>query len=229
MNAHRRARGRRAASRRIAAVRTRRRGQGERARGEHVDGGELGRRAASATGEQPTRTRGPGGGVTPLMYHPRARVWGATNVSIQGPGHRNGAPHASRRLPRRHSRDATSLAASMAPGASPNLYHRTEFTNTPETCACILREGWCAGTPKTCDTFGRGAFNSFTTVLAIRRGHLDCLKYAIENGCEWHRTALHMRMWSQGHYGCVTYAMESQVCVDDDVSRIDSPVLARSE
>jgi hypothetical protein len=105
----------------------------------------------------------------------------------------------------------------MAPGASPNLYHRTEFTNTPETCACILREGWCAGTPKTCDTFGRGAFNSFTTVLAIRRGHLDCLKYAIENGCEWHRTALHMRMWSQGHYGCVTYAMESQVCVDDDV------------
>ena len=86
MNAHRRALGRRAASRRIAAVRTRRRGQGERARGEHVDGGELGRRAASATGERPTRTRGPGGGVTPLMYHPRARVWGATNVSIQGPG-----------------------------------------------------------------------------------------------------------------------------------------------
>jgi len=98
-----------------------------------------------------------------------------------------------------------------------NLNHRNAFTNFSATCACILREGWCAGAPRKTGNFGRGKFNAFTTVLAIRRGHLNCLKHAIENGCEWHPTALHVDGWAEGTFKCVRFALEKKIRVEHSV------------
>jgi len=106
-----------------------------------------------------------------------------------------------------------------------SINHRSSFNAHPETCACILREAWVnvgrrregERTPHRAEDFGRGKFNAFTTVLAIRRGHLNCLKYAIENGCAWHRTALHVEGWNAGHYECVKYALDNKVHVDSEV------------
>lgn len=67
---------------------------------------------------------------------------------------------------------------------------------------------------------GRGAFCDFTTVLAMRRGHLRCLKYAVERGCSFHRATLWERAESPGQLECLKYALGCGVKVDREALTI---------
>lgn len=102
------------------------------------------------------------------------------------------------------------------------LTHR-QTTGHPETCSCILREAW-----PTVDEWpagqmlshGSGAFCDFTTVLAMRRGHLECLKYAVERGCSFHRATLWERAETHGQMECLKYALGCGVKVDKEALHI---------
>jgi len=51
-------------------------------------------------------------------------------------------------------------------------------------------------------------WDDFTTLYAGKNGHLDCLKYAHENGCPWYgSTTLHIAC--RGHLDCLKYAHEN--------------------
>ena len=97
--------------------------------------------------------------------------------------------------------------------------HRSTFTGSPETCACILREAW----PDQNDwpkgqtlNAGQGRFCDFTTVLATRRGHLTCLKYAVENGCTMHHALTRETMDTSAQIECLKYALSLGLSVDVD-------------
>merc|ERR1712216_521433 len=95
--------------------------------------------------------------------------------------------------------------------------HRAHVTGDPETCACILRESWpdAAAWPRGQTlSFGSGAFCDFTTLLATRRGHIRCLKYAVENGCALHPNLLREDTGVQME--CFKYALELGLEVDYD-------------
>jgi hypothetical protein len=67
--------------------------------------------------------------------------------------------------------------------------------------------------------YGNGAFCDFTTVLAMRRGHLNCLKYAVENGCSFHRATLWESAATPGQMECLKYALGCEVKVDREALR----------
>jgi len=67
--------------------------------------------------------------------------------------------------------------------------------------------------------YGSGAFCDFTTVLAMRRGHLNCLKYAVERGCSFHRATLWERAETHGQIECLKYALGCGVKVDAEALR----------
>ena len=95
--------------------------------------------------------------------------------------------------------------------------HRAHVTGDPETCACILRESWpddAAWPSGQTLSFGSGAFCDFTTLLATRRGHIRCLKYAVENGCALHPNLLREDTGVQME--CFKYALELGLEVDYD-------------
>jgi len=87
---------------------------------------------------------------------------------------------------------------------------RTEFTGDPKTCACIAREMWPrAGRILNGDVdAGSGAWCDVTTLFAMRFGHLECLTYAVENGCEFHRGILSERIRTPAQLECAQYALE---------------------
>ena len=104
-----------------------------------------------------------------------------------------------------------------------NCAHRSQNTGDPETCSCVLREAWptdwaewpsCASI-----AYGNGAFCDFTTVLAMRRGHLNCLKYAVESGCSFHRATLWESAETPGQLECLKYALGCEVKVDREALR----------
>ena len=55
-----------------------------------------------------------------------------------------------------------------------------------------------------------------TTLCAAKNGHLDCLKYAHENGCPWDRITIGMAS-ENGHLDCIKYAHENG-CPWDDIT-----------
>ena len=97
--------------------------------------------------------------------------------------------------------------------------HRAHVTGDPATCACILREAWPdedAWPAGQTLHFGNGAFCDFTTLLATRRGHIRCLKYAVENGCALHPKLLREYADVPTQMECFKYALELGLEVDDD-------------
>ena len=97
--------------------------------------------------------------------------------------------------------------------------HRAHVTGDPATCACILREAWPdedAWPAGQSLHFGNGAFCDFTTLLATRRGHIRCLKYAVENGCALHPKLLREYADVPTQMECFKYALELGLEVDDD-------------
>ena len=59
-------------------------------------------------------------------------------------------------------------------------------------------------------------FVTFTTLLATRRGHIRCLKYAVENGCALHPKLLREDADVPTQMECFKYALELGLEVDDD-------------
>ena len=65
---------------------------------------------------------------------------------------------------------------------------------------------------------GRG-WDLDTTFIAAYNGHLECLRYAHENRCEWHpKTTWAAAM--NGHLECLRYAHENGCEWDPDTTRI---------
>ncbi len=57
------------------------------------------------------------------------------------------------------------------------------------------------------------------TATAALNGHLDCLRYAHENGCKWHqKTVLNAAL--KGHLDCLRYAFENGSVVDTEISAL---------
>ena len=101
----------------------------------------------------------------------------------------------------------------------PTTEYRAHVTGDPETCACILRESWpddAAWPSGQTLSFGSGAFCDFTTLLATRRGHIRCLKYAVENGCALHPKLLREATDVPAQMECFKYALELGLEVDYD-------------
>jgi len=53
-----------------------------------------------------------------------------------------------------------------------------------------------------------GILNEYTTLFAAYNGHLDCLKYAHENGCPWDQSTTAYAALSD-HLNCLKYAHEN--------------------
>jgi hypothetical protein len=86
-----------------------------------------------------------------------------------------------------------------------------DFGWDDETCAKISRKGEV-------DLLRYAHENGchwdrFTCVEASGRGHLECLKYLHENGCSWDRDTRAKSSW-MGHLECLKYAHENgcQIC-----------------
>ena len=58
-------------------------------------------------------------------------------------------------------------------------------------------------------------WDEWTCIYAAMNGHLDCLKYAHENGCPWTKDACHDTA-SNGHLDCLKYAHENGCPWDDE-------------
>ena len=90
-------------------------------------------------------------------------------------------------------------------------------TGDPETCSCILREAWpdYGSWPKGQSlTYGSGEFCSFTTVLAVRRGHFGCLKYAVENGCPLDEALYRESVRTPQQFECIEYVLQLGLPID---------------
>lgn len=96
--------------------------------------------------------------------------------------------------------------------------HRTSTTGDPVNCSCILRESWPdrEAWPEGTLTYGHGAFCDFTTVLAVRRGHLRCLTYAVENGCALHRAVYREDVVTAQQFQCIDYVIKRGLPIEDD-------------
>jgi hypothetical protein len=97
--------------------------------------------------------------------------------------------------------------------------HRMGVTGNPETCSCILRTAWPnpGSWPKGQTlTYGNGEFCSFTTVLAVRRGHFGCLKYAVENGCRLDNAIYREDVRTPQQFQCIEYVLQLGLPIDVD-------------
>ena len=100
---------------------------------------------------------------------------------------------------------------------SPAIDHRVGVTGNPETCSCILREAWPGrgSWPKGQTlTYGKGEFFSVTTVLAVRRGHFGCLKYAVENGCPLDKAIYREDVRTPQQFQCIEYVLQLGLPID---------------
>ena len=52
------------------------------------------------------------------------------------------------------------------------------------------------------------AWNEWTCANAALNGHLDCLRYAHENGCPWNEVTI-LFAAENGHLNCLRYAHEN--------------------
>lgn len=68
------------------------------------------------------------------------------------------------------------------------------------------------------DFFSEGNFKNCTATAALN-GHLDCLRYAHENGCEWHQKTL-LNAVLNGHLDCLRYAIENGCNVLIEISAL---------
>ena len=51
------------------------------------------------------------------------------------------------------------------------------------------------------------SWNAYTCKIASRNGYLNCLKYAHENGCEWNKHTYKAALYR--HQDCLKYAIEN--------------------
>ena len=104
-----------------------------------------------------------------------------------------------------------------------SIDHRVGVTDNPETCSCILRDAWperrswptADGRTQSLH-YGSGEFRSFTTVLAVRRGHFGCLKYAVENGCPLDKAIFREDVRTPQQFQCIEYVLQLGLPIDVD-------------
>jgi hypothetical protein len=102
---------------------------------------------------------------------------------------------------------------------SRGVAHRTHVTGNPATCSCILRVSWPDSDvwpPGETLNYGSGVFCDFTTVLAVRRGHLKCLTYAVENGCMLHKSVYREDVVTAEQLQCIDYVIKRGLPIEDD-------------
>ncbi len=100
---------------------------------------------------------------------------------------------------------------------SRGIDHRMGVTGDPETCSCILRMAWPdeGSWPKWQTlSYGNGEFCHFTTVLAVRRGHFGCLKYAVENGCPLELALYREDVCTPQQFQCIEYVLQLGLPID---------------
>jgi hypothetical protein len=62
-----------------------------------------------------------------------------------------------------------------------------------------------------------GYFIYFTTTVAAENGHLDCLQFAFENGCDWDEYTS-SNAAANGHLDCLRYIYQNECPWDEDTT-----------